>query len=102
MLVDKMFDRELLLEYSWTGSSKKPNIKKSFSGLRQINRVFFNIVKSLDKNYNEYDQEMFFKTGVLKYASTRAKPKENPRQSTPRFNIEKRKPTFSFSGDGDE
>lgn len=77
--------------YSWTGNSKE-NKKQSFGNLKNINKFFYEIIKSVDKSYTTINQEDFFKNSILKYSEIRAAPREtSKRKSTPRVSLPKKK-----------
>lgn len=64
---DNLIERNVLTQYSWTGCSKLKT-KLSFSALVNINRHFYNVIKSGDDNYTQINHEYFFKNCVLKYS----------------------------------
>lgn len=70
-LVDKVFDRKLLLEYTWTGATKGGK-KHPFIGLANTLKVFFETVHITDSSISSANIENFFQDRVLKHAKQRA------------------------------
>lgn len=70
ILVDKVFERNLLMSYTWTGSSKTTE-KLAFIKLKNIVRVFFEAIYAVDNSFGLKDVEIFFQNKILKYSKTR-------------------------------
>lgn len=92
-LVDKLFDRRVLTQYTWTGASReKP--KFTFAALTEIRSLFFAIISSADNRFSEIDQDNFFKNKILKYGEQRASKCTIMRASTPRATGQRRRGNF--------
>lgn len=73
-LVDEVFSRNFFTKVSWSGIQKKGHIQKeAFSQFQFIKEWFFDLVKSIDNNYNEADMDVFFKDKVIGNSNQRAK-----------------------------
>lgn len=87
VVVDKMFKRDVLTKFSWTGLSKTKT-KSSFVALRKVNKLIYLIVQKNDNRYCESNHEDFMKNCVLKYSESRKEQTGNkpsaPRTSTKR------------------
>lgn len=71
VVIDKIFSRDVLLNFTWTGySSKGP--KKAFSKYENILKVFFKAIYRADNSYSMSSNQRFFQYQILKYARSRA------------------------------
>lgn len=70
MLVDKLFDRNLFVSYTWTGSSKIGD-KLPFVNLKNLIKVFFEAIYRVDNTFSLKDTEKFLQNRILKYSKTR-------------------------------
>ncbi|XP_055687471.1 uncharacterized protein LOC129792434 [Lutzomyia longipalpis] len=71
-LVDLIFDRQVLIHFSWTGVAKGNNSKIAFNQFKEIIQSFSLIMKRANNNFSMKDTEKFFKQKILKHAFSRA------------------------------
>lgn len=66
-VADKIFDRELLVKYSWTGHSINPIIKKlPFKTYTEILRAFYEILSTRNKKYSRAVTLYFLKNVMFR------------------------------------
>lgn len=71
-LIDKIFERIFLVQFTWTGISRR-GLKKPFNVYKNMIDIFFETVNSVDNQFSYDDTVKFLKNKILKYASQRAK-----------------------------
>ncbi|XP_041989258.1 uncharacterized protein LOC121740592 [Aricia agestis] len=81
-LVDILFSRDLLCQFTWSGGSRKDDIKIAFKTYKNILSFFWDMVHSWDVTYTINENESFFKN-ILKNSKKR-KLAKNQRASTSR------------------
>uniref|UniRef100_A0A1B0ETT2 DUF4806 domain-containing protein n=1 Tax=Lutzomyia longipalpis TaxID=7200 RepID=A0A1B0ETT2_LUTLO len=81
LLIDQIFARELLTNFTWTGSCRGSGTKKSLRDYNKILNLFLQLVNKADSSFNMKDLEEFMKC-VLKNATKRAAGSQ--RKSTPK------------------
>ncbi|XP_055381303.1 uncharacterized protein LOC129611904 [Condylostylus longicornis] len=69
-LIDKIFTRELLTKYSFSGGSRDKVIKYSFKQYERIISAFYAIVKNVDSSFSYESCISFFQT-VIRNATRR-------------------------------
>ena len=79
-LVDWLFNRKLMIEFTWTGSSKNKQ-KRAFLVNKNIVNMFYKIVNSADSKYSIHNTENFFKNNILKYSESRWQQLQQPPKS---------------------
>lgn len=74
LLMDRLFERQLLTLCSWTGSTKKKEekMKIAFSKYNRITEAVYKIIHSADSRYTIDDNTGFFKR-ILKNSVSRNK-----------------------------
>lgn len=70
-LVDTLFSPHLLVNYTWTGVSRKKEEKKSFQQLDGIVDLFLTVISLADRRFTRQKTINLFKDGVLKHAKQR-------------------------------
>uniref|UniRef100_A0A1B0DGN7 DUF4806 domain-containing protein n=1 Tax=Phlebotomus papatasi TaxID=29031 RepID=A0A1B0DGN7_PHLPP len=75
IIADKMFERQVLTELTWTGFSRTGRVKKAFNVYKNIIQLFYEIVHDADNAFTEKKAEDFFKEKILKHANARSKVK---------------------------
>ncbi|XP_055381859.1 uncharacterized protein LOC129612337 [Condylostylus longicornis] len=70
-VVDRVFTKEVLTHYSWTGISKSNFPKNSFCSLNGFIKLFNEVILLADDHWTMKDTENLFKDGVLKHAKKR-------------------------------
>uniref|UniRef100_A0A1B0D920 Uncharacterized protein n=1 Tax=Phlebotomus papatasi TaxID=29031 RepID=A0A1B0D920_PHLPP len=90
ILCDHFFDRQFLTSFTWTGSTRLEQPKRSMRDFKQILISFLRIINSSDATFNMIDLEEFFKC-VLKNSRKRAESSEsmNRRMSAPKMKKKK-------------
>lgn len=100
-LLDRVFSRQLLVNYSWAGVNKKGNIpKKAFKQYNRTIKFLFEICKKADINYSMGEFEVWWKTKVLPHSGRRNKnEQEIKRESAPKIRKSgTKKPTNKTDG----
>lgn len=74
ILVDKIFTRQVLICFSWTGTSRSKPFKRklAFLNLRHIRHFLFLVVSNANNRITEMDMDNFVKNSILKHANNRA------------------------------
>lgn len=75
-LIDCFFKRQLLLQFSWSGGSRKEEGKMPFKKYKNIMKLFYGIISKADRQFTETECENFFK-GVIKNSKRRFELSEN-------------------------
>lgn len=72
-LIDTLFARKFLMEYSWGGGSRKDRTpKRSFKQFLYFFKFFWQLVKSADSTYTAIQLQHFFQTKLLPNCGRRA------------------------------
>lgn len=74
ILVDKIFTRQVLTCFSWTGTSRSKAFKHklAFLNLRHIRHFLYLVVSNANNRITEPDMDNFLKNSILKHANNRA------------------------------
>lgn len=73
-VADKIFDRELLVKYSWTGHSINPVMKKlPFKTYTEILRAFYEILSTRNKKYSRAVTLYFLKNVMFRRVCVKTK-----------------------------
>lgn len=86
ILADKIFSRNVLTNYTWTGMSKMKN-KFPFCQFNRLRAFLFTIVNRASDLSCEEEFELFIKNCILKHSETRAG--NDSRTSTPRTSTQR-------------
>lgn len=99
-LVDVMFSRSVLTNFTWTGNTTtNTNKKMAFISLKNTIKLFHDVIFEADRSFTSIDNENFFKSRILKYATARASfnADETKLRSSSKRNVHTRSRRYSIS-----
>ncbi|CAG9760293.1 unnamed protein product [Ceutorhynchus assimilis] len=90
-LIDHFFKRQFLMQFSWSGGSRKDEHKVAFKKFKNVMTTFYKIISRADSQFTEAECEIFFK-GVIKNAKRRFELRENSNEKKNRASSAKKRP----------